>query len=121
MCFPCCVLQPLPTSLQALDATVAPVESFCQLRALQHLGLSEMVDKPSDPSFLTMLQQLTSLQLDVADLAELNVGDLADWSVFEGCTGLRTLHLGSASCLLRAAWVWLVKKRPAQTLLMHTV
>ena len=74
---------------------MAPVESFCQLRALQHLGLSQMVDKPSDPSFLTMLQQLTSLQLDVADLE--------DWSVFEGCTGLRTLHLGGASCLLRAA------------------
>ena len=91
---PWCSLQPLPPSLRVLDATEAPVESFCQLTALQHLGLTVIENTLSDTIRLGMLGQLTSLQLEYADWA--------DWALFDGCTGLRALHLGGASCLFHA-------------------
>jgi hypothetical protein len=81
------------------------VESFCQLTALQHLGLTVIENVLSDANRLVMLGQLTSLQLAYADSA--------DWLIFEGCAGLRALHLGGASCLLHAAWGWVLRMQPA--------
>lgn len=92
---------------------MAPVESFCQLTALQHLGLVVIDNVMSDASRLGMLGQLTSFQLACADSA--------DWSIFEGCTGLRALHLSGASCLLHAAWVWVLRNGLRLPLLMHAL
>jgi hypothetical protein len=77
---------------------MVPVESFIQLTALQHLGLTIITTAVSEQSQLGMLGQLTSLQVGCADWT--------DWSIFEGCAGLRTLHLGGASSLIHAAWVY---------------
>ena len=110
---PLCCLQPLLPSLRELNATMAPVESICQLTALQRLVLKMITTTPGNPSRLGMLGRLTSFQLRCADCT--------DWSIFEGCTGLRALHLGSASCLLRAALVWVFQHQLCPTLLMQVV
>ncbi len=90
---------------------MAPTEFFCQLTELQHLGITVVMNEPSDASCLGMLGQLTSLQLACADWA--------DWLMFEGCGGLRALHLGGASFPIHAAWV--LKMRLRLALLMHNV
>jgi hypothetical protein len=95
ICFACCCLQTLPNSLHVLNVTSVPVKAFSQLTALRDLDVSYTVDESSDPSCLSMLGQLTSLRLRWAQLTS--------WSTFEGCTGLRALHLGGAFCLLHAA------------------
>ena len=92
---------------------MAPTEFICQLTALQHLGLVVIQDQLSDASRLGMLGRLTSLQLACAELGEC--------LMFEGCTGLRALHLGGASCLLHAAWVWVLEMRLHLALLVHTL
>jgi hypothetical protein len=74
------------------------MESIYHLTALQRLTLMGITNTPSNPSRLGMLGQLTSFQLRCTDCT--------DWSIFEGCTGLRALHLGGASRLIHAAWVW---------------
>jgi hypothetical protein len=101
ICYQWCCLQPLPPSLRVLDAGVAPAEAICQLTALQQLCLMEITNTSSNPRRLGMLGQLTSLQLRYANCT--------DWSIFEGCTGLRTLLLGGTSCLHHAAWVWVLR------------
>jgi hypothetical protein len=84
------LLQPLPPSLQALDASVAYAELLYELTALKHLSLHGIIEYQAscEAMAFSMLVQLTFLQLHYAGDAQL--------MAIKGCTGLRTLHLSGA-------------------------
>ena len=86
-------LQPLPPSLQALDACAAYADSLYELTALKRLSLDGIVEYKSSRKTidLSMLVQLTFLQLHYAGDSQL--------TALKGCTGLRTLYLSSACTL----------------------
>ena len=81
------LLQPLPPSLQVLDASVAYAEVLHELTALKHLSLDGVIEYHASRETidLSMLVQLTFLQLQYAGDPQL--------MAFKACTGLRTLHL----------------------------
>jgi hypothetical protein len=88
------------------------VESFCQLTALQHLGLVVIMNVVSNPSSLGMLGQLTSLELDFADWA---IGQSSRAALDFGRCRLAVRHV--CSMLLE----WLSRRGLCLALLMHTV
>lgn len=87
------LLQPLPSSLQALDASVPYAEVLYELTALKHLSLDNIVEyhASGETLDLSMLVQLTFLELNWAGDPQL--------MAFKGCTGLRTLHLSGVYTL----------------------
>ena len=87
------LLQPLPPSLQALDASVVYADVLHELTALKHLSLDNIVEyhASGETLDLSMLAQLTFLELNWAGDPQL--------MALKGCTGLRTLHLSGACTL----------------------
>jgi hypothetical protein len=102
-------LQPLPPSLQVLDASVAYAEVLYKLTALKHLSLYSIVeyDTSRETFDLSMLVQLTFLQLQYANDIQL--------MAFKGCIGLRSLQL-SGACTLRVLSCTLLELSPLKCL-----